>query len=250
MLRLRQPAWAAAASVAAAGRQLAADPVFSSVSGPVNANGTALTAAQYAAAPPTARRGRCRPRRGPGPAAQTGRVPVIPGQRVVRERRRAHDLVRHLARGGKRDDYRGGADGARRPGGGGPRGAGRRRLGLRGHRAAAFTYDVAQLSDNDLRTVIPIAIAVIAVLLALVMRSLIAPLYLIVSVVLSYFAALGLTVLVFMNAACEPGADVHPAVPAVHVPAGAGRGLQRPGHDADQGRGASTCRCARRWAGR
>src|SRR4029077_3327303 len=61
---------------------------------------------------------------------------------------------------------------------------------------AAFTYDVAQLSGGDLWTVIPIAVAVIAVLLALVMRSLIAPLYLIVSVVLSYFAALGLTVLV------------------------------------------------------
>ena len=32
------------------------------------------------------------------------------------------------------------------------------------------------------------------------------------------------------------GADVHPAVPAVRVPAGAGRGLQHPGHDPDQGR--------------
>jgi RND superfamily putative drug exporter len=61
------------------------------------------------------------------------------------------------------------------------------------------------LSDSDLRTVIPIAIAVIAVLLALVMRSLIAPLYLIVSVVLSYFSALGLTVLVFIKAAGQPG---------------------------------------------
>jgi RND superfamily putative drug exporter len=70
---------------------------------------------------------------------------------------------------------------------------------------AAFTYDVAQLSDNDLRTVIPIAIAVITVLLAMVMRSLIAPLYLIVSVVLSYFAALGLTVLVFIKVAGQPG---------------------------------------------
>ena len=36
-------------------------------------------------------------------------------------------------------------------------------------------------------------------------RSLIAPLYLIASVVLSYFAALGLTVLVFVNVAGQPG---------------------------------------------
>ena len=70
---------------------------------------------------------------------------------------------------------------------------------------ATFTYDVAQLSDSDLRTVIPIAIAVIAVLLAVVMRSLVAPLYLIASVVLSYFSALGLTVLVFVKAAGQPG---------------------------------------------
>jgi RND superfamily putative drug exporter len=69
----------------------------------------------------------------------------------------------------------------------------------------AATHDIAQLSDNDLRTVIPIAVAVIAVLLALVMRSLIAPLYLIASVVLSYFSALGLTVLVFMKASGQPG---------------------------------------------
>ncbi len=83
------------------------------------------------------------------------------------------------------------------------RAAGASAFGVTGQ--APFTYDVAQLSDSDLRTVIPIAIAVIAVLLALVMRSLIAPLYLIVSVVLSYFSALGLTVLVFVKAAGQPG---------------------------------------------
>jgi putative drug exporter of the RND superfamily len=55
VLRLRQPAWADPASVAAAERQLATDPVFTAVSGPLNANGTALTAAQYAAyGPPRA----------------------------------------------------------------------------------------------------------------------------------------------------------------------------------------------------
>src|SRR5690349_10036785 len=49
VLRLPQPAWAAPRAVAAAETQLAADPVFTSVSGPLNPNGTALTAAQYAA---------------------------------------------------------------------------------------------------------------------------------------------------------------------------------------------------------
>ena len=46
---------------------------------------------------------------------------------------------------------------------------------------------------------IPIAIIVIGVLLALVMRSLVAPIYLIASVAISYFAALGLAVIVFIE---------------------------------------------------
>ena len=62
--------------------------------------------------------------------------------------------------------------------------------------APAF-YDVSSISTSDLQTVIPIAIAIIAVLLGLVMRSVIAPIYLIVSVGLSYLAALGLSVLLF-----------------------------------------------------
>jgi RND superfamily putative drug exporter len=64
--------------------------------------------------------------------------------------------------------------------------------------APAF-YDISQISNSDLAHVIPIAIVVIGVLLALVMRSLVAPLYLIASVALSYFAALGLAVLVFIE---------------------------------------------------
>jgi RND superfamily putative drug exporter len=64
--------------------------------------------------------------------------------------------------------------------------------------APAF-YDISQISDSDLAHVIPIAIVVIGLLLAIVMRSLVAPLYLIASVALSYFAALGLAVLIFIE---------------------------------------------------
>lgn len=66
-------------------------------------------------------------------------------------------------------------------------------------------YDVSATSTSDLQSVIPIAIAVIGVLLALVMRSLIAPLYLIVSVGLSYLAALGFCVLVFQDGLGDQG---------------------------------------------
>ena len=64
---------------------------------------------------------------------------------------------------------------------------------------APALYDISSISNSDLAHVIPIAIIVIGVLLALVMRSLVAPLYLIASVALSYFAALGLAVLLFIK---------------------------------------------------
>jgi RND superfamily putative drug exporter len=64
---------------------------------------------------------------------------------------------------------------------------------------APALYDISSISNSDLAHVIPIAIIVIGVLLALVMRSLVAPLYLIASVALSYFAALGLAVIIFIE---------------------------------------------------
>jgi putative drug exporter of the RND superfamily len=206
VLRLRQPVWVAAAAVAAAERQLAGDPQFTAVSGPFDANGTALTAAQYAAlhaayGPPR------------GLAASAAAIPR--GGLAAYQAYRASgsfvsadgetiSFATSLTAGNPASTAAAQAvpavraDAARAA-----RVAGAAALGVTGQ--AAFTYDVAQLSDSDLRTVIPIAIAVIAVLLALVMRSLIAPLYLILSVVLSYFSALGLTVLVFIKGAGQPG---------------------------------------------
>jgi RND superfamily putative drug exporter len=63
----------------------------------------------------------------------------------------------------------------------------------------SVVYDINQISSNDLSNVIPIAIIIIGILLALVMRSLVAPLYLIASVAVSYFAALGTAVLLFIK---------------------------------------------------
>lgn len=63
----------------------------------------------------------------------------------------------------------------------------------------AFAYDVSTQAHNDLVMVIPIVAVLIALLLAVVMRSLIAPLYLVVSVLLSYLAALGAVALVFVR---------------------------------------------------
>ena len=207
VLRLRQPLWASAVAVAAAGRQLASDPEFTAVSGPFDANGTELSAAQYAAlysayGPP---RGLAA---SPGTPLPAARLPAYQAYRASGSYVSADggtvSFATSLAAGNATTTAAAQAVPAVRAAAArAARTAGATAFGVTGQ--AAFTFDVAQLSDRDLRTVIPIAIAVIAVLLAVVMRSLIAPLYLILSVVLSYFSALGLTVLVFIKAAGQPG---------------------------------------------
>ncbi len=64
---------------------------------------------------------------------------------------------------------------------------------------AAALYDVSETSNNDLLRIVPVAILAIALLLGLVLRSLVAPLYLIVSVVFSYLAALGVSTIIFID---------------------------------------------------
>jgi RND superfamily putative drug exporter len=70
---------------------------------------------------------------------------------------------------------------------------------------APALYDISAVSNNDLKRIIPVAILVIGLLLAIVLRSLIAPLYLILSVGVSYLAALGLAALLFINLAGSGG---------------------------------------------
>ena len=77
------------------------------------------------------------------------------------------------------------------------RASGARAYGVAGE--AAALADVSALSNQDLLHVVPLAVLAIALLLGLVLRSLVASLYLIASVVLSYLAALGAAVLVFMD---------------------------------------------------
>jgi putative drug exporter of the RND superfamily len=78
------------------------------------------------------------------------------------------------------------------------RATGARAYGVAGDAPAG--YDVGQASDTDLLHIVPVAIIVIAILLALVLRSLVAPIYLIASVAISYLAAFGVSVLLFQNA--------------------------------------------------
>jgi RND superfamily putative drug exporter len=64
---------------------------------------------------------------------------------------------------------------------------------------AAAVYDINKAANNDLALIAPIAIVAIGLLLAAVLRSAIAPLYLIISVGLSFLAALGAATIVFLD---------------------------------------------------
>jgi RND superfamily putative drug exporter len=70
---------------------------------------------------------------------------------------------------------------------------------------APALYDVSHISNNDIGKIVPIAIVAIGIVLALVLRSLIAPIYLILTVLLSYLASLGVSVIIFMTIGGQSG---------------------------------------------
>ncbi|WP_433543982.1 MMPL family transporter (plasmid) [Streptomyces sp. CA-294286] len=70
---------------------------------------------------------------------------------------------------------------------------------------AAIFADVASAVDRDLRIVFPVAAALIALILLLLLRSLLAPLVLLLSVGLGFAATLGAATLVFQHGLGEPG---------------------------------------------
>jgi RND superfamily putative drug exporter len=75
---------------------------------------------------------------------------------------------------------------------------------LLGGVTASYT-DIRDANSRDLAVIFPVAGGLIAVILALLLRSLLAPLVLMIAVVLSFFSTTGATVLVFQGAAGHAG---------------------------------------------
>ena len=71
--------------------------------------------------------------------------------------------------------------------------------------ADSVAYDVNQTANHDLKKIIPVVLLIIAALLAILLRSLVAPWYLIATVGLSYLASLGFAMLVFVHLAGQGG---------------------------------------------
>jgi putative drug exporter of the RND superfamily len=200
VFRYREPIWDDPQSVATASAVLRSSGEFKQFEGPFDPNGTTLSASQYA---------RLHTELGPPSSLPAVSDPVSGVSTSLYDAYRASQVF--VSKDGRTIQFEatlrvGGqqttaalnatpairavvANAAQR--------SGATESGVAGE--AAALYDVSSTSNHDLLRVIPIAIIAIAILLALVLRSAVAPLYLIVSVALSYLAALGLATLVFID---------------------------------------------------
>jgi RND superfamily putative drug exporter len=73
--------------------------------------------------------------------------------------------------------------------------------------STAINYDFDQAVESDFRLIAPLALLVIFIILAVLLRALIAPLVLIASVILSYLATVGLSILFIRYVVGDAGLD-------------------------------------------
>jgi putative drug exporter of the RND superfamily len=69
----------------------------------------------------------------------------------------------------------------------------------------AIFADINSANNRDLSVILPVAAGLIALILALLLRSLVAPIYLVIAVLLNFAATLGATVYVFQGLQDKPG---------------------------------------------
>ncbi|HEX4660819.1 MAG TPA: MMPL family transporter [Streptosporangiaceae bacterium] len=200
IFRFSNPVWQDPGPLATATSELRASGLFTQVIGPLNPAGAPLTAAEYSALHAQL-----------GPAKALPAVPP-PGSTVPTAQYEAYRATsNYISPDGRIVQYATGLK-AGDPGGTaalnavpsirGTTTATARSIGATdsgvGGEAPAI-YDISSISNSDLKRVIPVAIVMIGLLLGIVLRSLVAPLYLIASVGLSYLAAFGLSVLLFIK---------------------------------------------------
>ncbi len=205
LFQFDRPVWDDPSKLATAQAGLSALPQFKSVVGPLDPNGIPLTTAQL-----TQLHTALGPPRQLPPVPTTSAVPVelynayrAEGQLISPDGL----TVEYSAEVGGADQSSPAAldsvpglrDEVNRVG----TAAGAATTGLLGN--LEFSYDIRNISGSDLERIIPIVAVLIAILLAVVMRSAIAPLYLVASVVISYLGALGLTGILFVRIGGQAG---------------------------------------------
>jgi RND superfamily putative drug exporter len=207
-LLLRFPAsiWEDPAPLSMAESQLSRAPELRSVSGPLNPNGTALSIDELVGL--HAQLGPAAALPATPPAATTLPVGLYQAYRATAQFISADGrIVQFYALGAA------GAAGSQAAIASIPalrstldrvaRSVGARDSGVAGLDSVA--YDINDYSTTDLLAIAPVVMAALAILLAVVLRSLIAPIYLIATVGLSYVAALGSATFVFLRLEGDAG---------------------------------------------
>jgi RND superfamily putative drug exporter len=200
VFRYSTPVWQNGQALVAAQRALRASGEFTQLTGPLNANGGTLSPAQFTDL--HARLGDpgslspVPPASGPVPAAEYEAYRAS-AQFVSGDGRTVQFEAEFVAGGQQSTGALNAVPAVRAAVSNAARQSGAVTSGVAGQ--AAGLYDVSATSSHDLIRVFPIAILAIGLLLALVLRSLVAPLYLIFSVALSYLAALGTATLLFVD---------------------------------------------------
>lgn len=183
VMRLENSAWQNLDKVYLAQKSLSSSPAFKAVSGPFNINGQSLTPEQLAA------------------IYQTDPSSILikaEGQFISKDGKTVqfYTVANTNALSGSRTAA------AKTPevlaaGDKAAKAAGAVQSQVWGQDAA--TYEITKIANNDLKRIIPVVLLVIAILLAIMLRSLVAPWYLIATVLLSYLAALGFAMIVFVH---------------------------------------------------
>jgi RND superfamily putative drug exporter len=204
VFRLDKPLWRDASRLAAAGSSLRRSGLFTSLSGPLDPNGTRITPAQLGTLHELLGSPAHLPERTPAGLSQTLYQAYRASAQYVSADGRTIQLYAALRAGDPASDAAMDAIPAIRK----AADAAAAILGARSSgvvNRAAGAYDVNAISSRDLLLIIPVVLLAIGILLAVLLRSLVAPVYLILSVGLSYLAALGLAVLVFVVIVGEGG---------------------------------------------
>jgi putative drug exporter of the RND superfamily len=205
LLRFATPVWADPGVLTRVQSRLAAEPVFRSVTGPLGPGPGSLSAAELARLHGLL-----------GPAVG---LPPTPASRSVAPRPYAayRAAARFISPDGRTVQYyavlRAGPVSSAAAAGAIPQAraalaalahlAGAPDYGVAGQDASA--YDIQSGSNSSLLIVIPVVLVLILVLLGLLLRSLVAPWYLALTVGLSYLASLGFAMIVFVHLGGKDG---------------------------------------------
>ena len=200
LLKFNKPVWNDFSVVARAQRELASASVFKSISGPINSGGTVLSAASIQTLYMSL-----------GPPNLLPEIPPATLSISPQQYQAYRSIAQFISPDGKTLQF----DALLTAG---PSGSTAASQAVPDERSVltstatsvgavdngivsqdTFIYDITHISTEDLYKIVPVVLVIIAVLLAILLRSLVAPWYLILTVGLSYMATLGFANIVFVH---------------------------------------------------